>query len=125
MRMRNVALVVLATVLALSGCTAQNTDYSAQTARPLQEQVLAVTESSVAGDPAASLTHLDELAASLKDARAKGTISAERYASITASIALVRTDLEAAVAAQKKQPQKNKKDKPSSNNGSGQGNQGD
>lgn len=112
MRMRNVALVMLAVVLALSGCTVQNTDYSAQTARPLQEQVLAVAESSVAGDPEASLTHLDELAAILKDARAKDTISAERYASITASIALVRTDLEAAVAALNEQQDQQKDEKP-------------
>jgi uncharacterized protein YceK len=121
MRMRSVTLAVLVTLLVLSGCTTQTTDYSAQTARPLQKQVLAVAESSAAGDPAASLTHLDELAASLEDARARGTISANRYASITASIALVRTDLEAAIAAQEKQPEKNKKDKPPSNKGSGQG----
>lgn len=123
--MRNITPVALVAVLALSGCTVQNTDYSAQTARPLQGQVLAVAESSAAGDPVASLTHLDELAASLEDARAKHTISAERYSSITASIALVRADLEAAIAVQEKQPQKNKKDKSSSNTGSGQGDQGD
>jgi hypothetical protein len=114
MRMRNVALIMLATVLALSGCTAQYTDYSAQTARPLQEQVLTVADSSVAGDPAAALTHLDELAASLKDARAKGTVSDERYASISAAIALVRSDLEVAIATQNQQEQQDqqKNEKP-------------
>ncbi|MEO6943976.1 MAG: hypothetical protein ABI053_04605 [Lacisediminihabitans sp.] len=110
MSIRNVTLVILAAALVLTGCTTQGLDYSAQTARPLQEQVLAVTESSLAGDPTASLTRLDELAASIKDARARGTMSAERYASIAASIALVRTDLEAAIVLQKQQTADNQKD---------------
>lgn len=105
MRMRNVTLIMLATVLALSGCTAQNTGYSTHTARPLQRQVLAVAESATTGQPSVSLTRLDELAASLKDARAKGTVSDERYASISAAIALVRSDLEATLAAQNEQKQ--------------------
>lgn len=109
---RTVILVALVAVLSLAGCTVQNTGYSAQTARPLQEQVLAVAESSAAGNPTASLTRLDELVASLKDARAKGAVSADRYASIMASVALVRTDLEAAVAVQNEQQNQQKNEKP-------------
>ena len=119
MRMRSFTLVMLIGALALSGCSAQHASdstqkYSAQTARPLQEQVLAVAESSATGDPAASLTRLDELAASLKDARARGTVSVERYASITAAIALVRSDLEAAITVQDNQQ---KKDNPGKGKG--------
>jgi lipoprotein NlpI len=110
MRMRNITLIMLAIVLALSGCTAQNTGYSAQTARPLQQQVLAVAESATAGQPSVSLTRLDELMASLADARAKGTVSDERYASIAAAIALVRSDLEVAIATQNEQQQQDQQD---------------
>lgn len=105
MRLRSVTLIVLASVLVLSGCGAQSTDYSAHTARPLQQQVFSVAKSATAGQPNVSLTRLDELAASLKDARARGAVSDERYASIAAAIALVRSDLETALAAQNEQKQ--------------------
>jgi hypothetical protein len=108
MRTRSTGLMVvavLAVALGLSSCTTEATDYSAQTARPLQEQVLAVAEGAAAGQPSVSITRLDELVANLKDARARGTVSEVRYASISAAIALVRGDLETAVAAQKQQEQ--------------------
>lgn len=97
--------MMLAATLGLSACAVEATGYSEQAARPLQEQVLAVANGAAAGQPDVSLTRLDELVASLKDARARGTVSSERYASITAAIALVRGDLEAAIAAQQLQQQ--------------------
>jgi hypothetical protein len=99
---------MLAATLGLSGCAVETTGYSEQAARPLQEQVLAVANGAAAGQPSESLTRLDELVASLKDARARGTVSSERYASITAAIALVRGDLEAAITAQNEQLQQQK-----------------
>lgn len=112
------AILALAVSLILCSCQAQPTDYSAATARPLQEQVLAVAEGAATGQHAVSLTRLAELSASLKDARARGTVTEERYASITAAIALVRSDLEAAIAVQTKleqeqqQEQQQKDEKP-------------
>lgn len=105
MRTRVFAAVMLAATLGLSACAVEATGYSEQAARPLQEQVLAVANGAAAGQPDVSLTRLDELAASLKDARARGTVSSERYASITAAIALVRGDLEAAITAKNEQLQ--------------------
>lgn len=100
-----VAIVAVAVGLGLSSCAADTTDYSAQTARPFQEQVLAVADGVAADQLDVSLTRLDELAVSLKDARARGAVSAERYASISAAVGLVRGDLETAIAAQLVQQQ--------------------
>ena len=93
-------VLLLAGALVLSGCSSQSTGYPAATAQALQSQVLAVSQSSAGGDFAGSLTILDELDASVKDALARGTISKDRYTSISAAIALVRSDLESAVAAE-------------------------
>ncbi|MCU1505822.1 MAG: hypothetical protein JWP05_791 [Microbacteriaceae bacterium] len=92
--------LLLAGALVLSGCSSQSTGYPAATAQALQSQVLAVSQSSAGGDFAGSLTILDELDVSVKDALARGTISKDRYTSISAAIALVRSDLESAVAAE-------------------------
>ncbi|MGV8971732.1 MAG: hypothetical protein ACOH10_05380 [Rhodoglobus sp.] len=62
--------------------------------------MLAVTDASAAGDPASALARLDELQAALLDANAKGTVDQSRFDSISAAIALVRADLEKAIAAQ-------------------------
>jgi outer membrane lipoprotein SlyB len=96
--------LLLAGALALSGCSSQsNTSanaYPAATAQALQSQVLAVSQSTAGGDFAGSLTRLDELDLSVKDALARGTIGKDRYSSISAAIALVRSDLASAVAAE-------------------------
>ncbi|MDJ0334717.1 hypothetical protein QMG83_05720 [Salinibacterium sp. G-O1] len=62
--------------------------------------MLAVTDASAAGDPVSALARLDELQAALLDANAKGTVEQSRFDSISAAIALVRADLEKAIAAQ-------------------------
>jgi hypothetical protein len=96
--------LLLAGSLALSGCSSPATSsaksYPAATAQALQSQVFAVSQTAANGDYAGSLTVLAELGVSAKDALARGTISTERYASISAAIALVRSDLESAVAAE-------------------------
>ncbi|CAN5294693.1 hypothetical protein BH09ACT2_BH09ACT2_10770 [soil metagenome] len=97
----------LVLVIALTGCvgtgapvqTPTASAYSAAVASRLQSAVLAVSSASAAGDPSAAIARLDELAAILADARARGEVTTARFESITASLALVRADLEAAVAA--------------------------
>ncbi|MHC5796808.1 hypothetical protein ACVXZ4_11675 [Lacisediminihabitans sp. FW035] len=108
--MRRAAVLVagiLAVALGLTGCagtaapatTPTASAYSREVASRLQSAVLSVTSSAEA-DPTAALARLDELATMLADARARGEVSAARFDSIAAAIALVRTDLEAAIAAQ-------------------------
>jgi len=100
---------LLVASLALSGCSSPSTSsaksYPAATAQSLQSQVFAVSQTAANGDYAGSLTVLAELGVSAKDALSRGTISTERYASINAAIALVRSDLESAVAAEQQQQQ--------------------
>jgi colicin import membrane protein len=116
--------LMLAGALALSGCSSPaNTSanaYPPATAQALQSQVLAVSQTAADGDFAGSLTVLDELDASVKDALARGTIGKDRYASISAAIALVRSDLESAVAAELQQ-QQTPSPKPTKGDGHGKG----
>jgi hypothetical protein len=115
----------LVLVIALTGCvgtgapvqTPTASAYPAAVASRLQSAVLAVSSASAAGDPSAAIARLDELAAILADARARGEVTAARFESITASLALVRADLEAAVAAQTDQ-------KPGKTEKPGKGNSG-
>ncbi len=112
----------LAGGLVLSGCSIQPDPYPATTAAKLQSEVLAVSRSSAAGDYRASVTQLDELAVTLKDALARGTLSRERYNSISSAIALVRTDLESAIAAQQQELLQQQKKTRGKDKGNGQGN---
>lgn len=114
------ALVI---AVALTGCvgtgapvqTPTASAYPSTVASRLQSAVLAVSSASAAGDPTAAIARLDELAATLADARARGEVTSARFESITASLALVRADLEAAVAAQTDQ-KTGKTDKPGKGN---------
>jgi hypothetical protein len=121
--------VVVACALVLTGCvggtepavTTSASPYSATVASKLQAGVQAVTSSAAGGDPATALGRLDELAVTLADARARGLVTTARFDSITASIALVRADLQAAIAALANQEQPGNSEKP----GKGDGNKGD
>lgn len=93
----SVAFVV---VIALTGCAPQQADYGAEIAEALQGEVLEVSQLSANADFGSALLALTELEVSLMDARARGLLTEERYESITAAVAQVRTDLEAAIAAQ-------------------------
>lgn len=82
----------------LAGC-APTTAYDPATAERLQQHVLAVSDSSAAGDWATTQTRLLELEASASTALARGEITKERFDAIMAALALVRADVDAAVAA--------------------------
>ncbi|MHA6696000.1 hypothetical protein [Homoserinimonas sp. A520] len=96
--------VVFVVAVALTGCAPQQSDYGADTAELLQGEVLEISELSADSDFAAALLALSELEVSLKDARARELLTEERFESITAALALVKADLEAAIAAQAPPP---------------------
>lgn len=108
MRRGTLLATVLATVLAcaigLTGCAGGNapvaSSYPSTIASQLQAGVLSVSSAAAGEDPASALTRLDELGAALADARARGEVTSARFASISAAIALVRSDLKAAITAQ-------------------------
>ncbi len=75
--------------------------YAPAAAARLQAAVLSVTAAASSGDPSAALARLDEVASLAADARAAAEITVSRLQDITASIALVRADLEAAIHAKK------------------------
>jgi hypothetical protein len=114
---------LLAITIVLTGCAGSGTPvaapkaspYSSTVASELQAGVLSVTSSAAGGDPTAALARLDELTAALANARARGAVTTARFDSITASIALVRADLEAAVTAQNDQ-KPGRTDKPGKGN---------
>lgn len=132
-RARSILPVALAVALVLGGCAAQEPGYDVDAAEHLQSEVLEVSELSAAADYPAALLALTELEVSLKDARARGELTEERYESILAAAAMVRTDLEAAIAAQAPEPEpepdepgekddKDDKGKGKGNPGKGKGN---
>ncbi len=98
MRSRLLIAPAIAAALVLGGCAAQ--PYPVETVEALQGSVLTVTQKSAEGDPAAALSELDVLTVRVEDAHARGELTDERHADITASIAAVRAQLEALVAAQ-------------------------
>lgn len=115
---------LLAGAIVLTGCsgngvpagTPTTSAYSADVASRLQSAVMSVSSSAAGDDPSTALTRLNELSATLADARARGAVSPTRFDSISAAIALVRTDLEAAIAAQN-DSKPGKSDKPGKGNG--------
>ena len=108
MRRATVLAALLVGALMLTGCvgngapaaTPTTSSYSSAAASRLQSAVLSVSSSAAGGDPAAALSRLDELTVTLADARARGEVSTARLASISAAMALVRADLQAAITAQ-------------------------
>lgn len=82
----------------LAGC-APTPAYDPVTAERLQQHVLAVSDSSAAGDWSTTQTRLLELEASASTALARGEITQERFDAIMSAIALVQADVDAAVAA--------------------------
>lgn len=112
MRTAATLLTAFVLVVGLAGCAPSGGGYSATTAQTLQSDVLSVSEAAAAGDPATALARLDELDARLLDLLAKGAVDQARFDSVSAAIALVRGDLEAAIAAQSES---------TGNNGNGNG----
>ncbi|GAA1060468.1 hypothetical protein [Agromyces bracchium] len=91
------ASVTIALAAGLAGCATAQDD--AGQATGFRTQVVSIAESSAAGDFADALARLDALQAEVDAALADGTLDADRAASITEAIALVRADLDAAIAA--------------------------
>ncbi|GAA1689331.1 hypothetical protein GCM10009792_06860 [Microcella alkalica] len=82
----------------LAGCV-PGSSYDADTAAQLQQHVLAVSDASAAGDWATTRTRLLELEASASTALARGEITQQRFDAIMSALALVRADVDAAIAA--------------------------
>lgn len=118
------AAAALAFTLAVTGCAAQAGDYDLDIADSLQAEVLEVSQLAAATDFAGAMLTLTELEAQLKDARARGLLTEQRYESILAAIALVRADLQAAIDAQttpSAPPEVNTGDDTVPSNGNGNG----
>lgn len=96
-RLSVAASAVVLTIGALSGCTQPPPDISSAEAVKLQASVMAVTKAAAGGQIAAAISALDALQAKLQEAAAAGTVTANRYTRIKASIDLVRADLTAAL----------------------------
>ena len=96
-RLSIVASAAVLTIGALTGCTQPPPDISSAEAVKLQTSVMAVTKAAAGGQIAAAISALDALQAKLQEAAASGTVTANRYTRIKASIDLVRADLTAAL----------------------------
>lgn len=98
-RLRNtfaVSIVVISVML--GGCSSPSSELAPQTSEGLQARVVMIADLAAAGDHATALSELAVLHGEAAEARASGAISLERARTIEQSIALVRADLEAAMA---------------------------
>ena len=93
------AAASVAVVIGLAGCAGgTEPDPTAAQAEAYRAQVVAIAETSASGDYAAALAELDAFEAELDAAVADGEVDADREQRIREAIALVRSDLEAAIA---------------------------
>lgn len=92
------ASVTLALVGGLAACATES-DATAEQAQAYRAQVVTIAEYSAAGQYANARAALDALQAEIDAAVADGTLTGEREARIVEAIALVRADLDAAIAA--------------------------
>jgi hypothetical protein len=92
------ASVTLALMGGLAAC-ATGPDLAAEQSQAYRTQVVAIADSSAAGDYAGALAALDALQAEVDAAVADGSLEGDREERIVEAIALVRADLEAAIAA--------------------------
>lgn len=100
LRMRHAGTTIAVVVaLAITGCAAGQSGFDEDVADRLQGEVLTVSQLAADADFAAAITALGELEVDVKDALARGELTNERSESILTAAALVRTDLEAAIAA--------------------------
>ena len=96
------ALAAASVTLALTGgmaACAARPDATAEQAQAYRAQVVTVAEYSAAGQYANARAALDALQVEVDAAVADGTLTGEREARIIEAIALVRADLDAAIAA--------------------------
>jgi hypothetical protein len=92
-------IVALALACSLAGCGPANTGLTPDTARQLQERVLAVSRSAAANDHPGALKTLADLEAAVTAAADSGQVSEERRRTITSNITAVRTGLTSAINA--------------------------
>ncbi|MGR0218497.1 hypothetical protein [Agromyces sp. ZXT2-6] len=106
-RMRTaLAAASVATVLGLAGCAAEpEPDLTAVQAQAFRSQVVAIADTSSRGEYANALVALDALQAEVDRAAADGELDGEREQRIRDAMALVRADLEAAIAAIPSEPE--------------------
>lgn len=95
----SVAAAMLVIGMSIAGCAATSPGLDEQTSQTWQSRVVAIAEYAGTTDHAAALQELAALESEAVQARADGEITAERASIIQQSIALVRSDLEAAIAA--------------------------
>ena len=119
------ALVVALVVAVLSGCAQAPTDISPSTAKELQSAVVTISQSASAGDLSGALTQLDALENTLRQKTAAGAITGDRSTRIEAAIEVVRSDLEAQIAALTPTPAPEPTPTPTKSDKGGKGDHGD
>lgn len=96
---RALAVIALATGVALSGCAAQP-DLRSEEAAAFRENLTAIADRSLAGDYAGAAAELALLETAVAEASDAGTLGDTRESRITEAIAAVRADLDAQIQAQ-------------------------
>jgi hypothetical protein len=101
MRIRSaLAAASVAVVAGLAGCAAEaEPELTAAQAQAFRTQVVAIADTSSRGEYAEALAALDALQAEVDRAVADGELVSDREQQIREAMALVRTDLETAIAA--------------------------
>jgi hypothetical protein len=100
------AAASVAVIAGLAGCAAEpEPDLTAAQAQAFRTQVVAIADTSSRGEYAEALAALDALQAEVDRAVADGELVSDREQQIRAAMALVRTDLETAIAETPAEPQ--------------------
>jgi len=87
------ALVLVAAVLLVAGCSTAPTPIDATVSTELQAGVVEIADAAAAGDFEAGLSRLDELQAQLDTAIDEGGVTTQAAVAIQAAIDAVRADL--------------------------------
>lgn len=116
-------LALIVATLVLTSC-APATTLEATTGAALQQEVVAAATLAAAGDPAGALARLDALEQTLLEATAAGSVSSDRSAQISASVSLVRKDLEALIVPIAPSPTPTEADDDEDDDNEGPGNNG-
>ncbi|WP_353826303.1 hypothetical protein [Agromyces sp. SYSU T0242] len=98
------ASATIALVGGLAACATQESTGSDAVMSGYRTQVVSIADSSAAGDYAEALGRLDALEEEVQAAVDDGSLDPDRAGAITDAIALVRADLDAAIAAATPEP---------------------
>src|SRR5688572_7788261 len=100
------AAASVAVVVGLAGCAAEpEPELTTAQAQAFRSQVVAIADTSSRGEYANALAALDALQAEVDQAVTDGELAGDREQRIREAMALVRTDLEAAIAAIPAEPE--------------------